>query len=1535
MFSFLITRFYIYNENIIYIPNNFKLYIEIPNSQNNYLKHFGILNIFNKENIKLGELLPLELEPDIRYKFKILNGIETNEDIEKFIKDNFNKIGINEYSYYQIQIFIKLFFSQFDCQNKNITITKEYIDYFVNSLEYFIKGGFYKFLINKNKKDNYIDGLFEAYYNDFNHFYFKYPLIYIDNNTIKLFDLYEDKYQKEKIKKFNKDVDRVYLIDTYKYLNKFKQLLNLPNDLENDMDNNRSLLSILGQGIYNYVITDDNYKKMILLYYRIKANIPVIIMGETGCGKTSLIIKLSQFLNNGEKLVEIINIYPGITDEEIIDFIREMNIKSKKLKSKKKELWVLFDGINTCLSSIVVEIFVNRTINGVKLEDNIRLIGACNPYRKKINNLRIYENDDYDEYYDDDRLVYKEKQLPESLLHYVFSFGFLRDEDEKKYIKSIIQKLFYKDEDKLCDLTTKAISICHIFLRDSIYHDPSVVSLRDLSRFTKCVEFFQDYLLKKNNQIEFNLNDETKKLYKIKSIICSIYICYYLRLAEEQRAEFEMRLQRILLEIVNVYNPEDNEHEYGNLFSKIKNRKLSIELSSENFNRFSDLLRIEEEFLIELIELDRSINKNQILKENLFLLFLSVVTKIPFIIIGKPGTGKSLGVQLIYNSMRGKYSKTNFFKQYPKIIQIYYKCSELTTSQEITEIFIKGEDLYCNYRKTNINNEDLVPIYMILFDDIHLANKAISNPLIVLQNKIEYDGKAEGICFIGISNYTLNSTLMNRTLILSIPNLENKLDQLKLASKNIVKNISDDDYDNLIFNILSRAYFKYKQILIFIKQLMVLKKYAKNKDKKILKQKDFKEIEYDIEYIKLFKKDKRIKTEFHGDRDFYNLIKGVALDGLKLRNISDEKQIVPIINNYIERNFGGISYEIDIDFTLEFEDIKDEMEELKNEILNLDKNKTSKDNIFKVTSVFLFKKIFNKVCLYERNDKYDGKTYQILKDDLIKYNINRCLFDNINDNNSRNLLLGINPNLSSFIIQNIRMKNPDKKNIEIINGSPFIDDNNYNYKIKKANEILNSVSQRDELIILQNLDCIQPYLYDLYNMNYKIIDDQKCVKISLDNFNEQFYPVNDTFKIIVLVNKKFMNTVEDKYLNLFEKMQINFNDLLDYNLKELIKNIIDEIKLKDLSNKIKYDINYDLNNLLINCNSEEIGALVYYLCLEAESKKKIENNNEIKEIIYNKMSTLLPEDIIILSSEENPLKEKYYRNKKYYNFKKYMNDLISNNIYSKNYKISIIYTFSNIINNMKEINKEQEIFMPIIKTEEELITRINYIRNINKVDNNKNFILIHFEDIDSDKLQFVVDFINYYCRNDKYHYILVIYINRNFNLNKNKGQIIYSIPNIYNNINQLFIDNLDGPEITLDSLLNKTVKEFLSSENNYSELCSFLNKKYQIYFMNKGKNRDESINDKIKLKAKEFIESNKDFQGNCYSLINKMLQDNYINKNSIDIISSLLDYIKNNIFIKYFNYVFNISNESKKSDSEKQIKGISSEESESDNDERD
>ena len=61
---------------------------------------------------------------------------------------------------------------------------------------------------------------------------------------------------------------------------------------------------------------------MILILLRIRANIPVIMMGETGCGKTYLIRKLSEVLNNGSsKRMKILNIHAGINDKDIEDFI--------------------------------------------------------------------------------------------------------------------------------------------------------------------------------------------------------------------------------------------------------------------------------------------------------------------------------------------------------------------------------------------------------------------------------------------------------------------------------------------------------------------------------------------------------------------------------------------------------------------------------------------------------------------------------------------------------------------------------------------------------------------------------------------------------------------------------------------------------------------------------------------------------------------------------------------------------------------------------------------------------------------------------------------------------------------------------------------------------------------------------------------------------------------------------------------------------------------------------------------------------------
>ena len=609
LFSFLITKFYTNNENIIHIPQDIEIYIEIQNCFYNYISKFGILREFTRENISLENMSPLYFREDIIYNMlRIMTGIEVTVEIEEFIKRH---IGIEKYSYHQIIIFIKLFISQYSkislttklkiLGNNNEDMTQKYIVDFAKSTIYFTNGEFAKLFTHHKDvkdKDDYIEKLSEIYDKDFRNIKFDIPLIFILTKSKKIYEV-------------NFSDSKIY--ESKQYLKKIKNIFELPNEVEKEINDKKSLLSILDYQTDNYVLTKDNFKKMILLLYKIEANLPVIVMGETGCGKTALITKLNQILNNGEKTLKIININPSITDEDICKYMRIIDEEAKK--NKEKELWAFFDQMNTCeYLSLITEIFINRTYNGEKFSENIRLIGACNPYRKrKINTEKCGLSKDDD---NENELVYLVQPLPQSLLYYVFNFGYICEEDEKIYISNIIENLFTKDEKKLHELTRDAIFECHKFLRN--YFGESIVSLREISRFSKCFKFFQKYYTIKSeyeneiNQIKYKeTNDEGSKikLFKIKSIICSIYLCYYIRLNYEKRAELDCILQDKLLKLVNVGEVEDCEEKGYGLLKLIKYKKLKNDLKEENIHHFSDLLKIEENFLLNQIELDKGIGK--------------------------------------------------------------------------------------------------------------------------------------------------------------------------------------------------------------------------------------------------------------------------------------------------------------------------------------------------------------------------------------------------------------------------------------------------------------------------------------------------------------------------------------------------------------------------------------------------------------------------------------------------------------------------------------------------------------------------------------------------------------------------------------------------------------------------------------------------------------------------------------------------------------------------------------------------------------
>jgi hypothetical protein len=161
--------------------------------------------------------------------------------------------------------------------------------------------------------------------------------------------------------------------------------------------------------------------------------------------------------------------------------------------------------------------------------------------------------------------------------------------------------------------------------------------------------------------------------------------------------------------------------------------------------------------------------------------------------------------------MRGKYSKNKFFQKFPQIIQIYFKGSEITQPEDVQKLFKKAEMLL-NSLKEKRKKEDL-PIIMVLFDELGLAESSKSNPLKVLYKKLEYAGKEEGVSFVAISNYSLEATKIDRAYVLSVPDLDQNIDDLIQTSKNIVESISYKLKKEPIFEIISKTYFKYKNIL--------------------------------------------------------------------------------------------------------------------------------------------------------------------------------------------------------------------------------------------------------------------------------------------------------------------------------------------------------------------------------------------------------------------------------------------------------------------------------------------------------------------------------------------------------------------------------------------------------------------------------------------------------------------------------------------------------------------------------------------------
>ena len=149
-------------------------------------------------------------------------------------------------------------------------------------------------------------------------------------------------------------------------------------DLKNPIDNNSPLiiykndkkLKSLESITESYVFTEDNFIKLILISLRLRTDIPVIMMGETGCGKTSLIKIIAELKDIG---MYTLNIHAGIEDSDIISFLEKNRLFEDKDKNNNNLVWVFFDEINTCNSlGLLTEIILKHSCKGKTLRENVK-----------------------------------------------------------------------------------------------------------------------------------------------------------------------------------------------------------------------------------------------------------------------------------------------------------------------------------------------------------------------------------------------------------------------------------------------------------------------------------------------------------------------------------------------------------------------------------------------------------------------------------------------------------------------------------------------------------------------------------------------------------------------------------------------------------------------------------------------------------------------------------------------------------------------------------------------------------------------------------------------------------------------------------------------------------------------------------------------------------------------------------------------------------------------------------------------------------
>ncbi|RVE69573.1 hypothetical protein OJAV_G00079040 [Oryzias javanicus] len=511
-----------------------------------------------------------------------------------------------------------------------------------------------------------------------------------------------------------------------------------------------------------YELTTDNILKMLAIHMRFRCGIPVIVMGETGCGKTRLIKFLCELQKGGVSTenMKLVKVHGGTTSEMIYAKVIEAeNIASINQQDFGFNSVLFFDEANTTEAiSSIKEVLCDKTAKGEQLmsHSGLHIIAACNPYRKHTDEMiqrlesaglgyrvRAEETDEKLGSIPLRQLVYRVQALPPSMCPLVWDFGQLNDDTEKIYIQQIVQRVI-KGKDinqKYFEYITNVLSASQKYMRTR-NDECSFVSLRDVERCMQAFVWFyenhrmfflelQQYEIDQNgegNQEQFEERDPV-----LWSLVLATGVCYQACL--ENKDKYRQKISR---KLPHPYTPA----------------KILQEIS------------IMQDLLLNGVPMGETIARNNALKENVFMMVLCIELRIPLFLVGKPGSSKSLSKTLVADAMQGQAAHSDLYKILKQVHLVSFQCSPHSTPEGIINTFKQ-----CGRFQEGKNLNEYISV--VVLDEIGLAEDSPKMPLKTLHPLLE-EGCIDDeplphkrVGFIGISNWALDPAKMNRGIFVS------------------------------------------------------------------------------------------------------------------------------------------------------------------------------------------------------------------------------------------------------------------------------------------------------------------------------------------------------------------------------------------------------------------------------------------------------------------------------------------------------------------------------------------------------------------------------------------------------------------------------------------------------------------------------------------------------------------------------------------------------------------------------------------------